>query len=86
MATIIDLNQYAQSYINPTCDVCVIGAGAAGLYLSSRLSRKGLNVIILEAGAWTCGTGASVGIEPVFSRGQFLPTHRFRMSRRPPPE
>jgi choline dehydrogenase-like flavoprotein len=71
MAAIIDLNQYAHPDRDATCDVCVIGAGAAGLYLSSRLSRNGLDVIILEAGASTCGTGASVGIEPVFTGSQY---------------
>lgn len=71
MATIIDLNEATQSNIHAACDVCVIGAGAAGLYLASRLSRGGLRVIVLEAGGATCGPGASVGIEPVFSGSQY---------------
>lgn len=71
MATIIDLNESTHSDTHATCDVCVIGAGAAGLYIASRLSRDGLCVIVLEAGGETCGSGASVGIEPVFSGSQY---------------
>ena len=53
------------------CDVCIIGAGAAGLYLASRLSQEGLCVIVLEAGGTTCGSGAAAGIEAVFSGSQY---------------
>src|SRR5688572_6015891 len=31
-------------------DVCVVGSGAAGGTLSSRLASRGLNVIVLEGG------------------------------------
>ena len=48
-----------------TADVCVIGAGAAGLYLAHRLATRGLHVVIVEAGAAKCGDGASVGIDAV---------------------
>ena len=71
MATIIDLNERTQTDPHATCDVCVIGAGAAGLYLASRLSRDGLRVVLLEAGGATCESGASVGIEAVFSANQY---------------
>lgn len=67
MATIIDLNESPQPDTQATCDVCVIGAGAAGLYLASRLSRDGLRVILLEAGGAACGSGASIGIDPLFT-------------------
>ncbi len=49
------------------CDVCIIGAGAAGLYLATRLAAKGQSVVILEAGGRVCSDSASIGIEPVFS-------------------
>lgn len=71
MAKIIDLNESTQSDTHATCDVCVIGAGAAGLYLASRLSRDGLCAILLEAGGAICGSGESVGIEPEFSGSQY---------------
>ena len=32
-----------------TCDVCIIGAGIAGLTAALELSRRGKRVIILEA-------------------------------------
>lgn len=67
MATIIDLNKSDRLEMLDVCDVCIIGAGAAGLYLAKRLSRSGRNVIVLEAGGATCGSGASVGIEALFS-------------------
>lgn len=71
MATIIDLNESTQLETHAKCDVCVIGAGAAGLYLAHRLARAGVSVVVLEAGGATCGSGASVGIEPVFSASQY---------------
>ena len=49
------------------CDVCIIGAGAAGLYLATRLAAKGQSVVILEAGGRVCSDAAALGIEPVFS-------------------
>ncbi|MCX7177142.1 MAG: GMC oxidoreductase [Proteobacteria bacterium] len=71
MAKLIDLNHAAQSATHASCDVCVIGAGAAGLYLAHRLSRDGLRVIVLEAGGATCGSGASLGIESIFSASPY---------------
>jgi len=50
MATLVDLNESTLSDTRAKCDVCVIGAGAAGLYLAHRLSRDGFCVIVLEAG------------------------------------
>ncbi len=71
MAKIVDLNNSTQSDTHASCDVCVIGAGAAGLYLANRLSRGGLRVIVLEAGGATCESGASIGIEPLFTGTQY---------------
>lgn len=34
-------------------DVCIVGAGAAGLCLAERLLRDGLRVLVLEAGSWS---------------------------------
>lgn len=48
------------------CDVCIVGAGAAGIYLGVRLAQRGLAVIILEAGGHVGADGAAVGIESTF--------------------
>jgi choline dehydrogenase-like flavoprotein len=71
MAQTIDLNHSPQPVGRASCDVCVIGAGAAGLYLASRLSRDGLRVVVLDAGGATCESGATIGIEPVFTGSQY---------------
>ena len=71
MATLIDLNEWTQSTTDLACDVCIIGAGAAGLYLAHRLSGTRLRVIILEAGGAICSSGPSIGIEPMFSGSEY---------------
>lgn len=60
---IIDSSQFLQSVEEMSCDVCIVGAGAAGLYLCTQLARAGLSVVVLEAGGRICKSGASVGIE-----------------------
>lgn len=35
-----------------SADVCILGAGAAGITLARRLSRRGLRVIVLESGSF----------------------------------
>src|SRR5262245_40322908 len=39
------------------CDVCIVGAGLAGLTLARELARRGWDVVVLEAE--TIGSGAS---------------------------
>lgn len=63
MPTLLDLQRAAQPSTHVTTDVCVVGAGAAGLYLASRLSRAGVSVTVVEAGGETCASGAAIGIE-----------------------
>ncbi len=53
------------------CDICIVGAGAAGIYLSTRLAAKNLNVVLLEAGGQNCtdattvfGAGAAYDADP----------------------
>lgn len=43
-------------------DVCVIGAGAAGVYIAHRLAQQGQKVLLLEAGGHTAVEGAALGI------------------------
>lgn len=42
--------------------VCVVGAGAAGVYLSHRLAELGCSVMLLEAGGEKCVDGETLGM------------------------
>jgi choline dehydrogenase-like flavoprotein len=45
-----------------TAHVCVVGAGAAGVYLAHRLAEQGCSVMLLEAGGKTCVDGETLGM------------------------
>jgi choline dehydrogenase-like flavoprotein len=66
MTSIVDLDASSNYESHTACHICVVGAGAAGLYLAGRLSRQGLSVVVLDAGGATCGPGHSIGIDPAF--------------------
>lgn len=63
---VVDARTIDSEEKNVVCDVCIVGAGAAGIYLGTRLVHIGLNVVILEAGGRICSNGEAVGIESVF--------------------
>lgn len=44
-----------------TGDTCIIGAGAAGIYLGTRLASQGIDVVIVEAGDSVCANAARAG-------------------------
>ena len=47
----IDLNtKHSSSFFIPVTDLVIIGAGAAGILLSIKLSRQGKSVLLLESG------------------------------------
>lgn len=46
---IVDLQHFGSAQM-PPADVCVVGAGAAGITMAIELTRLGLNVALLEGG------------------------------------
>jgi glycine/D-amino acid oxidase-like deaminating enzyme len=44
-------------------DVCVVGAGAAGIYVAHRLAERGTRVLVLEAGGQRSVDGTALGIQ-----------------------
>jgi choline dehydrogenase-like flavoprotein len=48
---------------NVAADVCILGAGAGGIYLACRLAELGVSVALLEAGDQSCMDGESIGIQ-----------------------
>jgi hypothetical protein len=69
--TLISLNNLEAPLTEVQSDVCIAGAGAAGLYLASRLRAGGLNVTLLEAGPRICVEGREIGIEAELSSTSF---------------
>lgn len=48
-----DFNQTVENGSMLSCDVCIVGAGAAGITLANRLKDSGKNVVLLEGGGLT---------------------------------
>jgi hypothetical protein len=66
---VVDLRQIDSIGSEVTADVCIVGAGAAGLVLAVALARTGVRVAVLEAGGKTCADGNVLGIEAVSPDG-----------------
>jgi choline dehydrogenase-like flavoprotein len=49
-------------------DVCLVGAGAAGLFLAVRLAERGLRTVVLEAGPPRSVDARTAGFEVAFDR------------------
>lgn len=62
----IDLRVLPDEKTARTYDVCIVGAGAAGIYLANRLALQGNRVVVLEAGGDSCLPGSAVDIEAGF--------------------
>ncbi len=57
-----------------SCDVCIVGAGAAGLLLASMLARAGFGVVVLDVGGRVCSGEKEVGCEAVVEGGTYRAT------------
>src|SRR5689334_4228926 len=62
-----------QASRHPAVDVCVVGSGAAGLPVATRLAQHGFRVVILERGPWM-RRAAFLEDELLIRRGLFWPT------------
>ena len=49
-----------------SCDTCIVGAGAAGIYLATRLVASGQSVVLIEAGGKRASDGSVVGFKCEF--------------------
>ena len=66
---VIDLSNSQDNYIVSDCEICIIGGGAAGIYLATELVRKGVDTILLEAGGKTTTNSTSAGFD-IYSEGE----------------
>ena len=46
----IDLKSSQNDYLEKECEVCIVGAGAAGIYLATEFAKKGIDTVLIEAG------------------------------------
>lgn len=66
-----DLAAAAQPCSMVEADICVIGAGAAGLYLATRLARQGHSVVLIEAGPVTGVDSSTIGFDAICARDPY---------------
>jgi hypothetical protein len=64
---LIDLNNNKNVELFDDCDICIVGSGAAGLFLTECLSKSGLKIILLDAGNKVSISGEKVGMKCKFS-------------------
>lgn len=69
---VIDLRQSDCSELTERTGVCIVGGGAAGIYLAVRLAAHGEDVIVLEAGDIAAAEGtALLGADTRFAAGPY---------------
>ena len=69
---IVDLNCSLSHHQAHRADVCVIGAGAAGIYVGVGLMEKGFNVALVEAGDFVSAHGSTlIGADVGFVRDPY---------------
>ena len=67
MSLLFDLKDTTHHDKTFTTDVCVIGAGAVGIYLTNRLIERGYSVILVEAGEANASDCTGIGFEAQFT-------------------
>jgi choline dehydrogenase-like flavoprotein len=68
----VDLSESRDNSLKVDGDICVVGAGAAGIYVSVQLAAKGMRVVLIEAGDRRCKDSAAVGFDTQFE-AEFYP-------------
>lgn len=61
-----DLNAVTPGQNEVAADICIVGAGAAGIYLATQMARRGRSVVLVEAGPKTGVNATTVGFDAVF--------------------
>jgi choline dehydrogenase-like flavoprotein len=74
---ILDLRCLADAH-STTCDVAIVGAGAAGLLLAATLAQQGVAVAVLEAGGSISAGEQKLGAEAVVEGGVYRATREGR--------
>ena len=69
---LMDLANCDQKMLTRKCEICIIGAGAAGIYLAVELANRGLDVILIEAGDKTCTDTSTIGFDAQFDADIYL--------------
>lgn len=77
---ITDLRTIDDDHATLRCEVAIVGAGAAGIYLARQLAVGGKDVVIIEAGGAVCASNADLGFTANFpldpypgaTRGRFF--------------
>src|SRR5439155_10690630 len=63
------------------CDLCIVGAGAAGITLALQFVRSKLRVIVLESGGEKLEAGQQALNEGEVADGVHAPAHMYRQRR-----
>jgi choline dehydrogenase-like flavoprotein len=66
-----DLSQSEARDAKAEADICIIGAGAVGIYLATRLAELGLSVVLIEAGPLTGVKATNIGFEASFGQDPY---------------
>jgi len=64
---LIDLAASDDATREERCQVCIVGAGAAGIYLARRLAARGMSTLLVEAGGANCVMPEEIGFEADFA-------------------